>query len=122
MKHKAALNILLAFFFSLSPLLWGDAGSEALAQSSEVKIKTSAVCDMCKRTIERDLAFEKGIKKVTLDLDSNVVTVLFNPKKTDEQKIRTALTFIGYDADSVPADSVAYGKLPECCKKEAGRH
>ena len=93
-----------------------------LAQTAEVKIKTSAVCEMCKKTIERDLAFEKAVKKVTLNLDDKVVTVVYNPKKTDEQKIRFAITQIGYDADSLVADSTAYQKLPDCCKKDSEMH
>ncbi len=88
------------------------------AQNAEVKIKTSAICDKCKATIERDLLFEKGIKKADLDLDSKVVTVVYNSKKTDEQKIRIAITKIGYDADSLAADHAAYLKLPDCCKKD----
>lgn len=92
------------------------------AQNAEVKIITSAVCDMCKETIEHDLLFEKGIKKVTLDLDTKVATVVYNSKKTDEQKIRVAITKIGYDADSLMADPVAYKKLPDCCKKDFGDH
>src|SRR5689334_10128806 len=96
--------------------------SNVFAQNAEVKIKTSAVCGTCKKTIEHDLLFEKGIKKVTLDLDSNVVTVVYNPKKTDEEKIRIALTKIGYDADDIPADSASYSKLPDCCKKDTPEH
>ena len=92
------------------------------AQNAEVKIKTSAICDMCKKTIEHDLLFEKGIKKVDLDLDTKVATVVYNAKKTDEQKIRIAITQIGYDADSLVADSVAYTKLPDCCKKDGMEH
>jgi len=92
------------------------------AQNAEIKIKTSAVCDRCKKTIEYDLLFEKGIKKASLDLDSKVVAVVYNPKKTDEQKIRIAITKIRYDADTMAADSVAYSKLPDCCKKDAPEH
>jgi copper chaperone CopZ len=73
------------------------------AQNAEVKIQTSAVCEMCKETIEHDLLFEKGVKKVSLDLDTKVVTVVYNSKKTDEEKIRIAITKIGYDADTLPA-------------------
>lgn len=92
------------------------------AQNSEVKIKTSAICEKCKSVIERDLLFEKGIKKVSLDLDTKVATVVYNPKKTDEEKIRIAITKIGYDADNLAADSMAYLKLPDCCKKDGMEH
>ena len=46
-----------------------------------VKIKTSAICGMCKKTIERNLAFEKGIASSDLDVDSKIVTIKYNPKR-----------------------------------------
>jgi mercuric ion binding protein len=92
------------------------------AQNAQVKVKTSAICEKCKSTIEHDLLFEKGVKKVTLDLDTKVATVVYNPKKTDEEKIRIAITKIGYDADSMPAYSTAYLKLPDCCRKDGPEH
>jgi cation transport ATPase len=86
---------------------------------SFVKIKTSAVCDMCKETIEKAMAFEKGVKKSNLDVDSKILSVWFNPKKTNSQDIRISVTKIGYDADNLPAQNKAYQKLNECCKKDA---
>jgi copper chaperone CopZ len=83
----------------------------------EVKIKTSAICEMCKETIEKGLAFEKGVKRSVLDVDSKYVTVTYNPEKTDESKIRKAITKLGYDADDQLADPKAYSKLDACCKK-----
>ncbi len=89
------------------------------AQMSTVRIKTSAMCDQCKDKIENDLSFEKGVKSGNLDLKTKVVTVVYNPQKTDEQKIREAITKMGYDADSLLADEKAYKRLPACCKKDA---
>jgi mercuric ion binding protein len=86
---------------------------------SFVKIKTSAVCDMCKETIEKAMAFEKGVKKSNLNVDSKYLSVWFNPKKTTSENIRISLTKIGYDADNYPAQNKAYEKLNECCKKDS---
>ena len=83
----------------------------------EVKIKTSSQCDMCKERIEETLAFEKGVKKSALDLDTQIVTVSYKKAKTSPEKIRKAISGIGYDADDVVADPKAYSKLPACCKK-----
>jgi mercuric ion binding protein len=88
----------------------------AQSNSAEVKILTSAVCETCKETLEHYLSFEKGVKTAKLDLDTKFITVVYNPAKTDEQKIRVAVTKIGYDADSLKADPKAYSKLPKCCK------
>ena len=90
----------------------------AFAQGNDtLKIKTSAECGMCKKTIEKELAYVKGVKKANLDVESKVVTVVYNPKKTSPEKIKAAIAKCGYDADEVNADSKAYENLPACCKK-----
>ena len=85
---------------------------------SEIKIKTSAQCDMCKETIEKAMAFEKGVKTSDLNVESKVVTVKYDATKTTPEKIRLAISKVGYDADDVKADEKAYSKLSPCCKKD----
>ncbi len=87
-----------------------------------LKIKTSAICGMCKRKIEKNVAFENGIEDVNLDLNSKILTVSYNPKKTNPTKIKKAVADSGYDADEVEATPAAYEKLPSCCKKTAAPH
>jgi copper chaperone CopZ len=95
----------------------------AIAQKKDtVRIKTSSICDMCKRTIEGDLAFEKGITYSELDLETQIVTVVYKTKLTDPSKIRIRLNEIGYDADSLKAYPSAIEKLPECCKPNNSIH
>lgn len=88
----------------------------------EIEIKTSAVCDDCVEKIETALAFEKGVKKASLDLETKMVTVTFNPQKISPVEIRKAIATVGYDADDVKADKKAYEKLPACCKKDVAPH
>ena len=89
-------------------------------KEKEVKIKTSAICGMCKARIERNLAFEKGVKEADLDVKTKVVTIKYNPAKTDVSKLKANISKTGYDAEEVPADEVGYNKLPNCCKKGGG--
>ncbi len=96
--------------------------SIATAQTMVVKVKTSAICKMCKSKIERDLLLTKGVKDAELNLDDKVVTVTYNAAKTTPELIRVAITKSGYDADSIPADPAAYNKLSSCCKKENAPH
>ena len=110
LKRITSALILIVFFVTAEK-------TQAQSTTAEVKIKTSATCDMCKETIEKNLAFEKGIKKSVLDVDTKVLTVTYNPEKTSPEKIRLAISKIGYDADDVPADEKAYKKLDDCCKK-----
>ena len=103
------LNIFLLIIFLALEL-------PAQVESAEVKIMTSAICETCKKTIEHGMSFEKGVRSAKLDVETKVLTVIYNPSKTDENKLRVALTKIGYDADSLKANPKAFHKLPECCQ------
>ncbi|TAL58923.1 MAG: heavy-metal-associated domain-containing protein [Bacteroidetes bacterium] len=91
--------------------------SSAMASSDTVKIKTSAQCEDCKERIENKLNFTKGIKNAVLDIKTKEVTVVYDLQKINPDKIRTAISKVGYDADGVTADPKAYNKLPMCCRK-----
>ncbi len=83
-----------------------------------IQIKTSAVCDMCKETLEKAMAYEKGVKDANLDVDSKMLTVKLDTRKTSAEKIKKAINMAGYDADEMPADPKAYANLNPCCKKD----
>lgn len=63
-----------------------------------VKLQTSAHTEMCKAKIEKTLAYEKGIIESELDRESQILTVKYNPDKTDVKKIITVITSLGHDA------------------------
>src|SRR5690606_16058198 len=91
----------------------------AQAQVKTVGIKTSAICEMCKENLEKDLTFEKGVKSVHLDLDTKVLNIAYLDSKTDPDKLRKRVTMVGYHADSLKRDPKVYATLDECCKDGA---
>ncbi|HOI00222.1 MAG TPA: heavy-metal-associated domain-containing protein [Bacteroidales bacterium] len=91
-------------------------------KQAEIIIQTSAQCGMCKDRIEHELAFTKGVKYANLDLETKKVTVRYATSKTNPEALRLVISKIGYDADEVAADPVAYEKLPACCKKGGHDH
>lgn len=105
---KRNIVIVLLVFFGLT----------AYSQKTDtLEIATSAQCGMCKETIEKAMAYERGVKDFELDLSNKVLTVVYKTKRTDADEIRKAVSDVGYDADEVKADERAYSKLPTCCKK-----
>ena len=75
------------------------------AQNSEnykqVTFQTNGTCTSCKNKIEHALAYEKGVKDVNYDLATSKVTVLYNVKKTNTQKLQKAIFETGYQAEIV---------------------
>ena len=120
MKKTALINRipLLAFIFAALNLAAFSQSTEK-ANVKEAKIKTSAVCEMCKTKIEKTLKKTDGVIEGILDVDTKIATVKYDPSKTDLEKIRTAISKAGYDADGMAADKRAYNKLSPCCKKDA---
>ncbi len=88
------------------------------AQIIEAQIKTSGQCEHCKETLEKNLRFEKGVKKVEFNIESHIIKVKFDQAKTTIKNIQIAITKLGYYADSLLADPKAYEKLNACCKKK----
>ncbi len=99
--------IIIVFFLSYN----------AQAQNDTLLVKTSAVCGTCKKTIEHDLSFVKGIVSSDLNFKTKELIVVYDSKKIDANTIRVEVTKVGYDADSLKANPKAFRRLPECCKK-----
>ena len=110
------LMILIAGIFLLSTGLAAQKN-----QLAQVQIKTSAVCEMCKKRIEDGLYTQKGVVEANLDLNTKVITIKFRSEKTSEETLRKYISSLGYDADTIVADKAAYDKLPGCCQAD-GMH
>lgn len=114
MNRNNILKNSKTFIFSMLFVLISTA---AMAGNKVVKIKTSAICDMCKDRIELVVNNLDGIKKSMLNVDSKMLTVKFDTDKISAEEIKKAITSAGYDADDLAADTNAYNVLPSCCKK-----
>ncbi len=98
-------------------ILPAAASAQEKKKTDTVEIQTSAICGMCKERIEGDLAFERGVRKVDLNNETKIVTIEFNTRRTDKEKLKKAISKIGYDADDILADQKAHDRLPACCQK-----
>ncbi len=63
----------------------------------EVKIWASMHCQSCQKKIEREIAFEKGVKSIIVDLNEKTVTIKYNADKNTDEKLAEAIKKLGYD-------------------------
>jgi copper chaperone CopZ len=103
-----AIKIILVFCFM--------AGIASANDPGEITVKSSIVCDMCKTTIEEGLAYEKGIKRVAVDVEANTIFVKYSDKKLSEEEVKNLIAGLGYAADDVKPVKEAYDNLHGCCK------
>jgi mercuric ion binding protein len=94
----------------------------AQTTNQKVVIKTFLHCDhcieceTCGKKFNKEMLKIKGVKMYVLDDKAMSFTIYYNSNKTNIQAIKEAISKMGYDADEVKADPVAYESLDGCCK------
>ncbi len=73
-------------------------------------------CQNCENKIKSNLRFEKGVSEIVTDINSQTVTITYDPAKTDVAKLTKALGKIGYTATEGVKAGCAKKK---CCDKKA---
>ena len=67
----------------------------------QVVFASSVDCANCSKKVQENIAFEKGVKDLSVDLDKQTITVVFNPAKTDTVKLKKAINKLGYEANVI---------------------
>ncbi len=90
----------------------------ASAQSlKEVAIKTSFNCSNGKTMIENGLLKEAGVKSATANINNHIVSITYDEKITDIDKLVAAIEKIGFSTEYTPATK----KIESSCKKNCKR-
>ena len=64
----------------------------AMAESKTVKLYIPGMeCKNCQAKVENVLNYEKGVKKISVDLSKRMVTIEFNDAKTSVKTLQDAL-------------------------------
>lgn len=90
------------------------AGAEMTA-----KFKVYGNCGMCEKRIEKAAKID-GVSFADWDVDTKMLTVIFDPGKVKPNQIHKAVAAVGHDTDKVKAPDEVYAELPECCQYERG--
>jgi copper chaperone CopZ len=88
-----------------------------MASTKTETLNVSGNCDMCKARIEKAAKIE-GVSKADWDTKSKILSVTFDPAKTNMDLIGKKIAAVGHDNGKVKADDKAYSALPGCCKYE----
>ncbi len=100
-KNLLAIFLMAFFLFSLN--------SFAETKLEECNIKTNAHCNDCKTKIEKALKKQSGVMSTNLNLDNKIVSVKYDPNKTNSDKLISAITNVGYTAELATNNDVKTG-------------
>ncbi|MGB4413568.1 MAG: heavy metal-associated domain-containing protein [Paludibacter sp.] len=89
---KFKLLLFVAFLF----VNFNVNSAEKNSNDSTVTFFVSMDCLNCKQKIERNIAFEKGVKALNVDLNNKIVRITFNKNKNNVEKLKQAIVKLGY--------------------------
>lgn len=85
--------------------------TQVQAQEKKTKSKADKVekmtcwasidCESCKTKVEKNIAFEKGVKELDVDLKKKLITISYRSDKTNPQKLEKAIQDLGYKTEIV---------------------
>lgn len=115
---------------ALALLSLSNQAAQAAPSKKDVKtvvFDVSVHCKSCKEKIERNVAFEKGIKEINASVDERTVTVRYDAAKTDPEKIAAAIRRLGYevalhDANACHKHEHKHGHGHSCSDTCSGGH
>jgi copper chaperone CopZ len=109
----------------LLSILFVQFGGQTNAQDPKT-ITTSfwvaSVCQTCKATIEKAMD-TRGIVQASYDLETQMLTVTYKPKKISEAQLHVLLNAVGYDTATSKCSDEQYSRVHHCCRyRELEKH
>jgi Cu(I)/Ag(I) efflux system membrane fusion protein len=89
--------------------------SQTLSKTTEVQLKVSGNCDMCKDRIETAAKSVAGVVSAKWSSETKMLQVQFDDLKTNSDTIQKAIAKVGHDTENFKAQENVYKELPECC-------
>jgi len=110
MKSLVYSFLLFSFLFVVEV----NAQSPKPKKVQTIEFEVHGACGMCKDRIESALD-HKGVKFAEWNKSTQMLKVVFNTKKIQEQKLHELVAKVGHDTSKIKAKDEVYNELPDCC-------
>ena len=104
--------VLILYLFMAGKVSFSQ--DKKLFADTSVAFKVSGACEMCKDRIETTAKI-RGVKKAEWDVDSKILSLIYNPSLASLEKIQNRIVAAGHDLEDKKTKDVVYNALPKCC-------
>ena len=88
----------ILFTFGILSVALVISASKPKANRRIVVYRSTVECKNCRNKVMDNIAFEKGVKDVSVDLAEQTVEIVFDETKTDTLALAKAIRKLGYGA------------------------
>jgi copper chaperone CopZ len=121
MNRLTVICIAIAVFSAVGVNAQKVNKTETSEKWQKIVLQTNGTCQACKDRIESGIAYEKGVKDVSYELQTAKVTITYNPEKTSVQALKDAIVKLGYKAEVATAEETknCSKTCPKPCESKA---
>jgi len=85
------------------------------SKDTTTTFEVSGSCEMCKMRIE-EAAKGNGVKSAVWNVDSKMLTLVYDPSVTTSYKVHDRIADVGHDTRLIKAATATYNGLADCCR------
>ncbi|MEX2350484.1 MAG: heavy-metal-associated domain-containing protein [Flavobacteriaceae bacterium] len=85
-------------------------------KNARATIEVDGVCMMCKDRIEKAAIKTKGVKSAVWDVQTHMLSLIFDERKTSLDTIHQRVADVGHDTEKITATEKAYNSVHNCCR------
>ena len=85
-------------------------------KNANASIEVDGVCVMCKERIEKAAIRTKGVKSAVWNVDTHVLKLIYDARKTNVTTISKKLASVGHDTKEIKATEAQYQSVHPCCR------
>ena len=91
------------FLFGVSTISAQDVKKVAKKPTTEAQVvfSVSMDCHNCEQKIKKNIAYEKGVKDLSTNLETKLVTIKYQSDKTDKAKLKKSIEKLGFTCKEV---------------------
>lgn len=99
MGKNSLLVVMIGLLLAIGSI---EASAQAKKTDKEtVVFEVSMSCQNCEKKIEKNISFEKGVTDLIIDLKEKTVTIEYQVKKTNKDKLKAAIEKLGFQAEEI---------------------
>lgn len=92
---KILVIILAAIAFAVGSV---QANATSEKKTETVVFVSNMHCQNCVKKVSENIAFEKGVKDLDVNLEKNTIKITFDASKNTKEKLAAAIKKLGYNA------------------------
>lgn len=91
------LIVVLILMFAGAGVIYAQKKAGVKNDKEKVVFDVSMTCENCQKRIEKNIAFEKGVTDMKVDLANKTVELEYKTGQTTVEKLQAAIEKLGYE-------------------------